>query len=236
MKVFLLAHQDDEIFFLPYLLGLDKKLIIYLTNGVSAGSSQSKLESRSLESELVFKKYLSKFNVQVLWLGLQNSIPDGNLHTFICEDFLAKIQESIEQVSEPVSMILTTTFEGAHQDHDSAAVISRQFANLLVVPVIEISTYRQWLTRIYSFKVLKPQFPLKELHFRRLKTSVVAFRLMLAYKTQKKTWMGLGPATLISYIFRGYQPASPQPVGVLQKCFYSFRGRATQEEVLHKLL
>lgn len=232
MKVFLFAHQDDEIFALPHILNSEKKLFIYLTNGVSEGSTESKLDNRTVEAKYIFEKYLSRFNGVAIWWGLENSVPEGELHKFISVKNLASIEEEIKNQGVRVTQILTTTFEGAHQDHDSAAVISRKLARSFSVGIIEISTYPQRFSKIYSFTVLRPRNPAGSLRFNRVQTLKVAFRLMASYRSQRITWLGLGPATLAAYAFFQYRSADPSPPKRIHPCFYEFRGRASQVEVL----
>ena len=76
MKVFILAHQDDEVFLLPHTLNFEKKLFIDLTNGVSVESSALKLENRTVEAKYVFGKYLTHLNSVANWWGLENSVPE----------------------------------------------------------------------------------------------------------------------------------------------------------------
>ena len=232
MRVFILPHQDDEVFLLPHILNSEKKLFIYLTNGVSAGSSALKLESRTVEAKYVFEKYLTQLNSVANWWGLENSVPEGELHKFVSAENLASIEEVIKNQRELVTQILTTTFEGAHQDHDSAAVISRKLARVFFVNTIEVSTYPQWFSKFYSFKVLNPRYPSKSFSFNRLRTLRLALRLMASYRSQRATWIGLGPATLGAYAFRKYRTSDPQPVRFVAPCFYEFRGRAFQSEVV----
>jgi hypothetical protein len=235
MKVFLFAHQDDEIFALPYILNSDKKLFIYLTSGVAEGSTELKIETRTVEAEYVFEKYLSTLNSVANWWGLENSVPEGELHKFVSVENLASIEEVIKNQGVRVTQILTTTFEGAHQDHDSAAVISRKLASVFLVNVIEVSTYPQWFSKFYSFRVLAPRHPSESFRFERVKTLQLALRLMASYKSQRATWIGLGLATFGTYAFRRYRASIPQPVRLLSPCFYEFRGRALQSEVLKHL-
>ena len=235
MKVFLFAHQDDEIFALPYILNSDKKLFIYLTSGVAEGSTELKIETRTVEAEYVFEKYLSTLNSVANWWGLENSVPEGKLHKFVSVENLASIEEVIKNQGVRVTQILTTTFEGAHQDHDSASVISRKLASVFRVSTIEVSTYPQWFSKFYSFKVLAPRYPSESFRFKRVKTLQLALRLMASYKSQRATWIGLGLATLSTYAFRRYRASRPQPVRLLSPCFYEFRGRALQNEVLKYL-
>jgi hypothetical protein len=235
VKVFLFAHQDDEIFALPHILNFEKKLFIYLTSGVSEVTAELKLETRTVEAKYVFEKYLSKLNSVANWWGLENSVPEGELHKFVSVENLASIEEVIKNQGVRVTQILTTTFEGAHQDHDSAAVISRKLASVFLVNTIEVSTYPQWFSKFYSFRVLAPRHPSESFRFERVKTLQLALRLMASYKSQRATWIGLGLATLGTYAFRKYRASIPQPVRLLSPCFYEFRGRALQSEVLKHL-
>ena len=235
MKVFILAHQDDEVFLLPHILNSEKKLFIYLTNGVSVKSTSLKLDNRTAEARNVFDKYLTQLNSIANWWGLENSVSEGELHKFVSLENLASIEGVIKNQGELVTQILTTTFEGAHQDHDSAAVISRKLGKIFSVETIEVSTYPQWFSKFYSFKVLSPRYPSTSFTFDRIKTMRLALRLMTSYKSQRATWIGLGPATLGTYAFRKYQASNPQPIGLLSPCFYEFRGRARQSEVLKYL-
>jgi hypothetical protein len=235
MKVFILAHQDDEVFLLPHILNSEKKLFIYLTNGVSKGSTELKLENRTVEASNVFEKYLSQLNSVANWWGLENSVPEGELHKFVSVENLASIEQVIQNQGVQVTQILTTTFEGAHQDHDSAAVISRKLGSVFLVDTIEVSTYPQWFSKFYSFRVLNPRYPSESFRFERVKALQLALRLMASYKSQRATWIGLGLAIIGTYAFRKYRASSPQPIKLLTPCFYEFRGRALQNEVLKHL-
>jgi len=235
VKVFLLAHQDDEIFLLPHILNSEKKLFIYLTTGVSASSTDTKLDIRTFEAEYVFRKYLEAMNSQVIWWGLESSIPEGELHRYVNKDLVSDLREIILSEGVQISALLTTAFEGAHQDHDSVAVITRQLGEIFQVGVIEMSTYPQWLAKFYSFKVLKPGTPDKTFQFNRIKVFFLAVRMMASYRTQLRTWLGLGLATLSVYAFRMYRSSSPRSISLIEPCFYEFRRRASQNEVLESL-
>ena len=236
MKVFLLAHQDDEIFFLPHILDSDKKLFVYLTNGVSAGATKSKLGRRTIEAELIFKKYLEPLNSQVIWWGQMNSISEGELHKYVNQNLIDELGKIIITQGREVTALITTAFEGAHQDHDSATVIVRKLNEIFQVATIEMSTYPQWFSNLYSYKVLNPRIPKAIFRFNRIKVLLLAIRLMTSYRTQLRTWMGLGLATLCAYSFRVYRSSSPSPLVLIQPCFYEYRRRASQSEVLKCLL
>jgi hypothetical protein len=235
MKIFIFAHQDDEIFALPFILNSEKKIFIYLTNGVSASSNDSELLNRSIEATHVFEKNLAVLNSEVVWWGLDNSIREGELHKFVTKENISSIMRVIQQYNLEDLKLITTTFEGAHQDHDASAVIARALGKIFEVQVIEISTYPQWFSKFYSFRVMKPRYPQTSLEFTRGKTALLALKLIKDYRTQRLTWLGLGASTLISYLFRKYYSATPINVGSLSYCFYETRGRAKQDDVLKHL-
>lgn len=213
----------------------EQKLFIYLTSGVSEGSSELKLEKRTAEAKTVFQKHLASFNARVIWWGLENSVPEGQLHKFVSEKHLSAIEEVIRNQGTQITQIVTTTFEGAHQDHDSAAIVSRKLAKAIQVSCIEMSTYPQWFSKFYSFKVLNPHSADEGFEFARIGTLALALKLMRSYKTQRNTWLGLGPATLGAFAFRKYRSSKPAPIAEVHPCFYEFRGKAQQSEVIQCL-
>jgi LmbE family N-acetylglucosaminyl deacetylase len=235
VKVFLLAHQDDEIFFLPHIINFEPKLFLYLTDGVSAGSAISTLDTRTSEAESVFKKYLEPLNSRVIWWGQKNSISEGELHRYVNQGLIDELRKLLISQGCEVTTFITTAFEGAHQDHDSVAVIARELDKIFKVGTIEMSTYPQRFSRFYSFKVLKPGTPEKTFQFNRIKVFFLAIRMMASYRTQLLTWAGLGLATLSVYAFRGYRSTSPRSVDLIELCFYESRRRASQNEVLKSL-
>ena len=235
MKIFIFAHQDDEVFALPFILNSEKKIFIYLTNGVSASSTETELLNRSIEASEVFERHLACINSEVIWWGLETSIPECALYKFVNHENISSIVKIVEQFDPENLQLITTTFEGAHQDHDACAVIARELGKNLGIEVIEISTYPQWLSRVYSFKVMKPCHRKMNLDFPRGKTVLLAIKLIIGYRTQRLTWLGLGVSTLISYAFRKYNSAVPIEIGRLSHCFYEFRGRSKQKDVLEYL-
>ncbi len=235
VKVFLLAHQDDEIFFLPHIINFEPKLFLYLTNGVSADSTISTLDTRTSEAESVFKKYLEPLNSSVIWWGQKNSISEGELHRYVNQGLIDELRKLLISRGCEVTTFITTAFEGAHQDHDSVAVIARELDKIFKVGTIEMSTYPQRFSKFYSFKVLKPGTPEKTFQFNRIRVFFLAIRMMASYRTQVLTWTGLGLATLSVYAFRGYRSSSPRSVSLVEPCFYESRHRARQNEVLESL-
>jgi len=236
MRVILLAHYDDEIFLLPFIDDQRPKLIIYLTSGVSSSSSNHEFESRDQESLKIFEKYLKKRNCEVLYLGRDKFIPEGELFRHINKEFIESIIASIWSRCKSITEVITTTFEGAHQDHDAAAFIARNIAIRLNIIPIEVASYPQKFSKFYSFQVLKPKLKSLELvKYENIKITFLALRLMLSYKTQRSTWLGLGLFTLYNYLFGKFRLAQPEPIQFLENCFYEFRGRASQKIIIEHL-
>ena len=235
MKLFLLAHPDDEIFVLPYLIGDEKKLLVYLTNGVSAEAEPSVLCKRTEEARITFEKHIATLNSEVLWWGVCNMIPEGELHKFLNTTLITEIQNIVKSSEWKFTEVVTTTFEGAHQDHDSAAVIARRIAKEEKLKLNEISTYPQWHPQFYSFRMLSPKYPDKEIAIKRVKVIVLASKLMWSYKSQRRTWIGLGLPLLWAYGFLPYRTSKSREVGPINSCLYEFRSRREQSEVLRSL-
>jgi hypothetical protein len=235
MKLIVLAHPDDEIFVLPFIVDDESKIIVFLTNGVSRFQSQKKLKCRSLEANRVFFDTLRKFNCDVLWWGNDKICFEGELHLNMNEQFFISFYREISKYGHEISEVVTTTYEGAHQDHDSAAYISRKIANRFNLVTTEVSTYPQKFRFLYSFTVLHPKFKDRQIDFDRLVVLRLAIRLMFSYRSQLTTWLGLGPFILFRYAFKPYFTACVKQIEWLNSCFYETRSRASQSEVLKYL-
>lgn len=236
MRVILLAHMDDELFLLPFINDEVPKLLIYLTSGVSRAVNSKKIERRLSESQVIFERYLSPKNSKVLWYGNSSLQPENELHKFTSPADIDSLQLEIEKSRQHVSELITTTFEGAHHDHDSAAFIAREVGKRLKLIPIEVSTYPMKYKNVYSFQVISPHSPQAlSIEFNRKHILVLALKLILAYKTQWKTWIGLGGQLIFNYAFKSFKVALPAPIGIQTRCFYEFRGRAKQTEVISQL-
>lgn len=232
MDIFLLAHPDDEIFALPLFNNYEFKLVIYLTTGFQRHEELKFTAKRINEVKNIFNKNLAPFNAELLWWGLSNEFYDEELHKFSYRKNIESLALEIKSYGKPVAKIITTAFEGAHQDHDSAAYISREIGKILNLTPIEVSTYPQKFSQFYSFSVLKPRTPGDAIVFKRLPVTLLALKLIFGYKSQRLTWLGLGPFVLIRYGFKKFRVSVPIKIGKLDNCLYEFRGRAKQKEVL----
>lgn len=231
-KFFFLAHYDDEIFALPLLSKDEKNCFIFLTNGV--GETQTSVSEATRYSEAMANIH-SKFenlDIECIAIGRHLGIWEGSLYeriSEVVENF--QIKRILAKVTSQ-DCIITTTFEGAHQDHDACCILSRRLGETYQLNVIELSTYPQRYKSIYSFSVMRPTIKHKKIPRRRVQNASWAIRLIIGYKTQRRTWIGLGIPVIFSYLFNSFYTCKPLAPVYLEKCFYEYRGRAKQSKVL----
>lgn len=206
MNLFLFPHQDDEV---PVFLEIATLVqsqqpltIVYLTTGQSTTET---CERRNRESLNVLEK-LGVHRSQVHFLGAPMGVADGSLQRHL-EALRLAIIDLVKD--SPVTGLYMPAWEGGHPDHDAAHLLG-------------LSLAKQWDCAPQSH-----QFPyyhgegLKGMLFKTLsplpqngppKTQKISaakrFRflgLLLAYKSQLKTWVGLGPFFVLHYVFEGTQ-------------------------------
>jgi N-acetylglucosamine malate deacetylase 1 len=200
--LFLLAHQDDEVFVAPRILFELKRgtspFLIYLTNGAATVQD---VEVRDHESR-IFLKQLGVSPAQVIFLGSEFQIPDGDLvaRLELCFDLLLqKIRgQTFEEIYAPA-------WEGGHQDHDAAYLIGLALARTLALEsqFWQFYCYNGFNTRGRFFQVLHPLPRSIERRERKFKLSegLTVLKSILFFKSQKKTWLGLFPQTVIYLLF-----------------------------------
>ena len=231
-RIFLLSHCDDEIFLLPFLLNpeAESTLIFFTTRK----SFNEELDLR--KSEAVFANhFLNRFQ-SVNTIFLAPELHDGLIH----EEFNINHFQFLEQiiVHEKPDEVVTLAFEGGHQDHDSVEVIARILCERHGVKMVCCPAYRSAKFSRKLFTVMNSDLVSQKARVRRFLTLAVAVKIMLIYRSQLKTWVGLAPFILFKYAiypFHFYQANSTIEVRRLDRCFYESRNRAVQSEVLSNL-
>ena len=234
-KYFLLPHYDDEIFMLPLFDSKEKNFLIYLTNGIARSKNDDVQIERFREAMANLTTKLKSFQIEIICLGKHLHIYEGQLHNHLHQIDNDATLSSILKNIQHKDVLVTTTFEGAHQDHDAASILSRKYAKKFGINLVEVSTYPQMLKGIYSFSVMRPRHKLNRIPFKHLRTSSLALNLIIGYRTQRRTWLGLGFQTLFSYLFLDFFTSKPMNLRIIERCFYEFRRREEQSEVFQKL-
>ena len=231
-RVFIFAHCDDELFCLPLLLDKNSEsTLIFLTTIDRSDISNSVDDVRQREA-LRANIYLNKFGT-FRTLFYNKDIFDGTIHS----DFdLASFKELTRIVlAENPDELITLCFEAGHQDHDSVNLITRILSKNNKITIRCFSGYRASPKSPKLFLVLKPMVPIGKISFNRFLSIVISIRLMLIYRSQAKTWLGLAPTLLLKYAFspcrEGSSASSTYPEHI-SNCFYENRGRALQSGVL----
>lgn len=232
-RLVLLAHPDDEMLCLPFLIEQGAKefqqdFFVYLTvNSLPEGRVNESRKAVELLDKVVRKSELVK---------LDFSLRDG----FGWQDFKVEDLYSLSRIVQDlkINTILTFAYEGGHQDHDLASVISKALQKKYGVNVIEFSGYRKHSIMPF-FVVCSPVFKVSRLTFSRSKVLRLFFSLAMIHKSQFRVWCLLSPPIvgklLTGSIFTTQTtPSFSTPNGV--KHLYELRGKAQRESVESAIL
>ncbi len=199
-RLWILAHQDDEVFGLHLIEDSTNNFILYLTDGVRLGAEYSS-ENRNEEARKSWN--LIDNRSEVNFFGSTHSIKDGML----LDSFKpAHLHEIIDLcLLQNIDEIITLEFEGGHQDHDIASLISQEISRRLSLDCLTYTSYRAVHKSFPFYKVMssqkqmmsEPRNPL----IRKCRLTFNSFKVMRIYKTQISTWFGLGIFILLRYFF-----------------------------------
>jgi hypothetical protein len=230
----LLAHGDDEIGAIPIVLKNPPTLVLYLTNGSGIGVNDL---SKNREREIGRSWRILNSDSEILNFGGDFEIPDGMLHSSLTVDHLKILEEKI--TNSGVKHILTTHAEGGHQDHDTSFMVSQYLSLKLNIGLFSFPLYCQSPFSKKLFSVMnthglgiKDEIKGSQIRFR---SFVTAIRLISNYRSQWKTWIGLGLPLLFAMI-RKYQLLKPTHISLgnyaaADTLFYESRGRADRASV-----
>jgi LmbE family N-acetylglucosaminyl deacetylase len=231
-RVYILAHCDDELFCLPLLLEKNSEnTLIYLSTLAKSQVVTSELNVRKHEA-LRANRFLSKSTtIKTLFYG--EEIYDGTIHCDFEEVDFHELTRIV--LKEKPDELVTLSYEAGHQDHDSAYLITRIISENQQLKLRCFSGYRASELSSSFFSVLKPVSAFKKISFNRVRTFLTAVQLMIIYKSQLKTWVGLAPFLLFKYMFFPFWESryetSLEPKQI-KDCFYENRDRAIQSEVI----
>jgi LmbE family N-acetylglucosaminyl deacetylase len=200
--LFLLAHQDDEVFVASRLaFELERGAVLhlaYLTSGVAATAVST---IREKESE----KFLAGLGIapeQLTFLGRQVGIADALLveHLEVC------LQALMQTFSGMVfDKIYAPAWEGGHHDHDAAFLIGVALSQRLGLEANcwQFYLYNGYNTRHRFFRVFAPLPNCLERQVRKLtlKEGLMILRAIFLFKSQWRTWLGLFPQCFLHLVF-----------------------------------
>lgn len=200
MNIYLLAHQDDEFFCLPYIRKQiqdgEEVLVIFLTNGCFDGISSEERNKESLKTLIE----LGVDPKNVMFLGENLGIDDGKLHRSVSK-IIAKFENEFAMAK--ISKVIFPCFEGGHQDHDSISYIVANSRVFDGAKRLQFSLYN-------AYKIANPLFRVyKTINDQRISDEGFTYRIsdlkyIFNYKSQKKSFVGLGPFITARLLVRRY--------------------------------
>ncbi|QDM23011.1 PIG-L family deacetylase [Tardiphaga sp. vice154] len=211
VTVFLFAHQDDEMGVFAEIQSTlsrgDCVACFYLTNGETAHATS---ETRNAES----RKVMAALNVpydSLFFVGTEYNIPDGKLFDHLEIAFTAAL--STMHGFFKIAKLVIHAWEGGHQDHDAAHVLGLAIAKTLSLTHTsqQFALYRNDPSSYLPFVMFKP---LKS-NGAVIEASVPVWQrvfqlvLLLRYRSQQRSILGLGPFIAWHYLTRGTQQLQP---------------------------
>lgn len=200
MNIYLLAHQDDEFFCLPYIRKQiqysEEVLVIFLTNGCFGGVTSEERNRESLKTLID----LGVDAKNVMFFGESLEIDDGELHRSVGK-VIAKLEN--EFATAKIRKVIFPCFEGGHQDHDSISYIVAHSRVFDRAKRLQFSLYN-------SYKIAKPLFRVyKIINDQSLSDEGFTYKIsdlkyILNYKSQKKSFVGLGPFITARLLVKRY--------------------------------
>jgi hypothetical protein len=224
----ILAHPDDELMCLPFISATDAEFFLFFLTSNSCGNSDRFSDAKN--SVCILRTQ----GVEVHLVDLTLSVRDGHSYADIDDAFIGHLCDKVDSLG--ISSLITFEYEGGHQDHDVASVVTFLISRLKQLPISYFSGYRSigfWL----GFRTMKPKYKGSRISFSRIKVSLMFVQLLLVYRKEWKSWVSLGPGILFSYLFRpwflskGAYEMSRLPVSYL----YEKRGIAFRRDVEENL-
>ena len=197
--LFVLAHQDDEVFASTWIereAGRGHAVwCVFLTDGREGGADPRRRDAES-------RRALARLGVpteRILFLGSERGVRDGELPRHL-EASLAELSRRFE--GQAVQRIFTTAWEGGHQDHDAAHLIALAFARSRgrLARTWQIPLYNGFRRPWRFFRVAHALAGPRRRCSRRLGAGEAWRHALLPaqYPSQWRSWLGLLPGFLIA--------------------------------------
>ncbi|HEX3463963.1 MAG TPA: NAD-dependent epimerase/dehydratase family protein [Candidatus Elarobacter sp.] len=202
--LFVFAHQDDEVGIatrIAYERGLANTVwCAYLTDGASSASARV----RDAESLRALQRLGVGASRVVFLSDGDGRIPDGSLihHLGRARRMLGGWAASTGARFE---RIFVTDWEGGHADHDAAHLLALALAREAGIrDVFTYSLYNAYrrprgLFRVASFVPSAQRAMVRRLT---LSEALVPLRALANYRSQLRTWVGLGPGLAVRMLWK----------------------------------
>jgi LmbE family N-acetylglucosaminyl deacetylase len=203
IRLWLLAHQDDEVLGLHFNSKSARNYVVYLTDGVRTDAAFSS-NVRVAEAKRAWNRLDP--TAELNFLGTRHAIKDGMLAEQLNPSHLTELISICK--SKGVNEIVSLELEGGHQDHDVTSLLAEELSKRLSLKLYVFPAYRA-LHQKYPFYAVMSSLThndnrMKKSLTARVMLAKLSFSMMRNYKTQFTTWVGLGPFVIIRYLFGHY--------------------------------
>ena len=232
-RLVLLAHPDDEMLCLPFLLEsgskeADKDLFLYLTF-----KSVSQIRQSECQEAI---RFLNRKIRESRLVDIDVSLRDGLGWKDVSLDDLNHISNLAQSLG--VDSILTFAYEGGHQDHDLAHVVAKFLQRKLGLKLSEFSGYRKH-SFLPVFVVSSPKIKMAKMVFPRLKALGIFLSLSAIHKSQFRVWCLLSPPILCKLLLGSHFTTQSDLKGsrkIKENFLYEFRRKARKDLVEDAIL
>jgi len=198
-RLWLLAHQDDEVLGLHLNSNSVVNHVIYLTDGVRRGATYK--SSKRVDEARAAWNQIDK-NAELIFLGTDYALKDGTLREEIRPFHLSELIKICQK--RDIKEVVTLQLEGGHQDHDIVSMVAEELALRLSLDLYTFPAYRAVHKRYPVYAVMSSPHNSKEKKslsiVLRLRFTKQSFVLMKNYGSQLSTWLGLGPFVIVKYL------------------------------------
>ncbi len=198
-RLWLLAHQDDEVLGLHLNSNSVVNHVIYLTDGVRSGATYN--SSKRVDEAQAAWNQIDK-NAELIFFGTDHALKDGTLRKEIGPFYFSELIKICQ--NRDINEIVTLQLEGGHQDHDIVSMLAEELAFRLSLDLYTYPAYRALHNRYPVYAVMSsPDKSTKKMSLSivsRLRFTKQSFILMKIYSSQLTTWIGLGPFVIVRYL------------------------------------
>lgn len=209
-RIFLLAHQDDEMGVFSQIKECvknhDNIHIFFLTNGNIEKKNNNKIiKKREKESIRTLNK-LGVDKKNIIFLGKRYKINSYQLHKKLNEvyrilkSFLVKLNGHIG--------IYTHSWEGGNIDHDSCYVLTLKLMKQLHKKIhgYQFALYNSYDMPFIFYNVMSPLVSNGKIIKKNIEWNdkILFIFLLFYYKSQYKIWLGLYPFVIAKILFNRY--------------------------------
>jgi hypothetical protein len=154
-------------------------------------------KKRLPESIYFLKRIIGINETDISVLKLNWPLLDSEIYKYIKE-----IYEELCVNFKDIDEIITTAYEGGHQDHDAASVVGRALANKLGISLSEFFLYNGHRTFRKLYRVSSPFHCINEKKIKyTLQDLIHLVKSPFIYRTQWSTMLGLWPFLFMKAFF-----------------------------------